>query len=60
MEISRLEIVMAVWKPSVRAIEQPWSHKGREGKQEQPHHLFEVEKASQQLATQRMESTPTT
>lgn len=34
--------------------------KGREGRQEQSQHSFEVEKASQQLATQRMDSTPTT
>lgn len=60
MEIPHLKTVMAVWKPSVRAVKQSWRHKGREGRQEQSQHSFEVENASQQFATQRVESTPTT
>lgn len=59
LKTSHLKTVIAVWKTSVRAVKQPWSLKGKEGRQEQSQHSFEVKKASQQFATQRMESTPT-
>lgn len=53
-----LKTVMAVCKPSVRAVKQPWSHKGRERSQEQSQHSLEVQKISQQIAIHRMESAP--